>query len=127
VRNGVDLREIKLGDRTAYDLLQEYASEAPGPGLPTLHEALAKMIGTKEYQAMEDGDLQTKPSKLNTLANIVEQYRTVAYRRLLKENPSLAYETLRRDAVASDKLKEGLTGRPGTAEEILKALGNNPN
>jgi hypothetical protein len=122
-QGSLDLREVKLGDRTAYDIMQEDAANPAVPGGPSLHDELAAMINSKLYQSMEDGDRETKPSKFNTLEGIVMNHRKAALDRLIRSNPQIRLQALRKDAEAVDSFSENFTGQPGNAMEVLKAAG----
>lgn len=121
VRNGVDLRELKLKDgRTAYDILQEYAG-GPKDG-PDLREALEGLMKSKEYAAMEDGGPGIAATKLNAISGIVQNYRESAFKRLMFEYPEVRNAVLTRDVSARAQFLEN-TGNPGLATRLLNAIG----
>lgn len=85
---GLDLRDITLkSGRTAYDRFQELSSHVPGEKPLKYH--LEKLIKSKTYQHMPDGDAGVTGTRLNTLNRVVSDYRKAARNALIRENPEL--------------------------------------
>lgn len=122
--NGVDLRDVTLSDgRNAYDRYQELAANPfPGAGL-TLKVALKRLIESEAYQMLPDGEAGVRGTRLNAFAGVVQDYRAAGYKKLLKEYPEVGRLTRRKQAEAAGQLKENITGTPGAASELMKALG----
>ncbi len=121
---GVDLRDLSLTDgKNAYQRLQELSGHIPGQ--PSLKAVLAKIIKTKEYQSLVDGDPEIKGTRLNALGRAVEGYRESAKMVFLQQNPelhSLIGKRQRevRGAVLTNQQSKGQPGAAASA--ILQAL-----
>lgn len=123
VQGGVDLRDFTLSDgRNAYDRFQELAAK-PVPNMPHVKETLARLIESKEYQHMEDGDAGTKTTKINALAGVVQDYRQAAFRQMLADYPELYRETRAKEAEAAAKYLDNSTGSSDAGDRLRKALG----
>lgn len=122
--NGVDLRDVTLSDgQNAYDIYQQFASNPfPGAGL-TLKVALRRLIESDAYQMLPDGEAGVRGTRLNAFAGVIQDYRKAGYQKLLKEYPEVGRLTRRKQAEAAGQLKENITGTPGAASELMKALG----
>lgn len=122
--NDVDLRDVTLSDgQNAYDVYQQFAANPfPGAGL-SLKDALRRLITSDLYQLMPDGDAGVRGTRLNAFAGVIQDYRAAAYKRLLHDYPEVGRLTRRKQAQAASQLKENITGIPGTASELMKALG----
>lgn len=120
---GVDLRDITLkSGQNAYDRLQELSAHIPGQ--QSLKDALSFLIQTKYYQAMPDGDADVVGTRINALSSSVEQYRQVAKRYLVWENPELQPLVKARQRAARGAFLENQKARQGggSARAILDAL-----
>lgn len=125
-REGVDLRDVTLSDgRNAYDLFQEYAAK-PSKGR-SLKESLTKVIEADNYQLLVDGPAAVKGTKLYALSGVVQKYREVAYKRLLKEYPEFRTQIMQRKLQVKSELtankKAESRGQTGSAEQLLQSLG----
>jgi hypothetical protein len=122
---GVDLRDITLeSGQNAYDRLQELSGDLPHR--KPLKDYLAKLIQSRFYQNMPDGESGVKGTRLHAIGKLVEQYRMEALRKLVVENPELralikARQKEARGAIL--KNREAQTKREPGAQELLKALG----
>jgi hypothetical protein len=77
-----DLRDVILEDgRNAYDRLQEL-SRKPGKGLPTMVEALEKVVNTGAFKAAPHGKGHEDSTKEFMLMKVVTDYRRMAKERL---------------------------------------------
>lgn len=123
VQGGVDLREVTLPDgRNAYDRFQELAAQ-PSPEMPNVKKTLAALIRRKEYLNMDDGDVGTKTTKLNTLMGIVQPYRQAAFKQMLVEYPDLYKATKAKQTEAAAKYLDNATGSTSAGDKLRKALG----
>lgn len=123
-RNGIDLRDFELEDgRNAYDVLQEY-SGSPKSGMP-LKTALSRLIGSKAYGQLADGDASTKGTKLNALSGVVSKYRAAAYKRLLSESDKLRDAIYERQILARGEVLRNKRGQRtnNDTSEMLNSLG----
>lgn len=122
---GVDLRDITLeSGQNAYDRLQELGGDLPHR--KPLKDYLAKLIQSRFYQNMPDGDSDVKGTRLHAIGKLVGQYRMEAQRKLVTENPELrAFIKARQKEARGAILKnrEAETKREPGAQELLKALG----
>jgi hypothetical protein len=85
---GLDLRDITLkSGRTAYDRFQELSGHVPGQKPLKYH--LEKLIKSKTYRDMPDGDPGVTGTRLNALNKIITKYREAARYALIRENPEL--------------------------------------
>ncbi len=122
---GVDLRDITLeSGQNAYDRLQELGGDLPHR--KPLKDYLAKLIQSRFYQNMPDGESGVKGTRLHAIGKLVEQYRMEARRKLVVENPELralikARQKEARGAIL--KNREAQTKREPGAQELLQALG----
>lgn len=121
---GVDLRDVTLkSGQNAYERFQQLGGQLPGAN--SLKTQLEKIIKTKAYQDMPDGDSEVKGTRLNWLGKFVTQYRTAARKVLIRENPELMqYFKARQKAAAGaiiENRKNSREGDPG-ARSILEAL-----
>lgn len=125
VRDGVDLREVRLpNNRTAYDVLQQYAGNDDGemgPAKP-LRKALEDLMASKAYQDMEDGGPGIAATKLNAISGIVQTYRELAYKKVLAEYPEVKQQVLMNKQKGRIKYLEN-TGNKGAAQNIMDAIG----
>jgi hypothetical protein len=121
---GVDLRDITLkSGRNAYDRYQELSGQLPKR--KSLKEYLAKAIQSEPYQDMADGDSGVKGTRQYVLGQTVEQYRGMAKKVLIQENPELqalikARQKAARGAYIENRQRRQ-QGEPG-GRELLKAL-----
>jgi hypothetical protein len=85
---GVDLRDITLSNgQNAYDRYQELAGHLPGR--KSLKKYLADLIQSQRYQDLPDGDAVVKGTRIHALGAMVEKYRDVAKKVLIRENQEL--------------------------------------
>lgn len=121
---GVDLRDLTLADgKNAYQRLQELSGHIPGQ--PSLKAVLAKIIKTKEYQDLVDGDSEIKGTRLNALGQAVQKYRESAKKVFLQQNPELhsLIGKRQREVRGAVLTNQQSKGQPGpAASAILKAL-----
>ncbi|RWI06890.1 MAG: hypothetical protein EOQ89_03550 [Mesorhizobium sp.] len=121
---GVDLRDLTLKDgKNAYQRLQELSGHIPGQ--PSLKAVVAKVIKSKAYQDLVDGDAEIRGTRLNALGQTVQKYREAAKKVFLQENPELhpligARQREVRGAVLTNKQQKGQPGAAATS--ILQAL-----
>ncbi|MBO6814557.1 MAG: hypothetical protein JJ891_06840 [Rhizobiaceae bacterium] len=122
-RDGVDLRDIKLeGGRSAYDKLQELVIK-PTKGSPTLKRSLEKLIRSKGYATLVDGDSGTRGTRLNAFSSVVSKYRRAAYQRLLKDYPEVRKQVTQRKLDVRTALQTRKTSQEDAARELFDALG----
>lgn len=92
-KGGVDLREVDLPNgQTAFDRYQELIQKPQGKRM-TVKAAVAKVIQSPSYQRMADGPASLQGTKLWALTKVLNSYREIAYKQLLRENPDLAKAT----------------------------------
>jgi hypothetical protein len=121
---GVDLRDITLASgQNAYDRYQELSSELPGQ--PPLKAVLGRLIKSKTYQNMPDGDPNVTGTKINTLTRMAVKYRKAAKKMLVAQNHDLqklvnARQKEARGAIIANQKKQ-LQGDP-SARALLDAL-----
>ena len=120
---GVDLREYRLqSGQTAFDRYQEL-SQRPVDNMPTMKEALAKLILSDKYKLLPDGDGGTEGTRLWALNKIVRKYRDAALKVLYKENPDLHKATTERQAAAREAYRENLLKQQLTNDNTNVAAG----
>jgi hypothetical protein len=87
---GVDLRQFRGSNGySAYDRLQELVGTTSIGG-QTLHQQLAKLIGSDAYQHMlTDSSVQYEGSRKQAIDQIIGKYRLGAESILLQENPEV--------------------------------------
>jgi hypothetical protein len=83
-------------------VIQLMAGKQPD-GEPTLHAALTTMMASPEYQAKEDGPNGGKAMMLHL---VYRAYQAGATRRLLEEDPHLAWEVERARREVASKLQD---------------------
>ncbi|MBB1249206.1 hypothetical protein [Rhizobium sp. G21] len=120
--NGMDLRDVTLkSGQNAYDRYQELAAK-PEEGGPSLKESLEKLIRTKDYEDMPDGETGQPGSRLNAIQGIVQKYRTAGFKRLQEENPELRTQMLQHKYKAAAGYLDN-TGQKSAGDQLRKALG----
>lgn len=83
----VDLRkETYKGDQSIYDRWQELTGEIKVGG-KTLRQRLEKTIQSRSYKRLSDGNRDFTGENEKILKKIITQYREVAKKTLMKENP----------------------------------------
>lgn len=121
---GVDLRDITLkSGQNAYDRLQELSGQLPKR--KSLKEYLAGTIQSQAYQDMPDGAAGVKGTRQYAIGLTTEQYRSMAKKALVSENPELreligARQRAARGAYIENRQRRQ-QGEPG-GRELLKAL-----
>lgn len=121
---GVDLRDITLkSGQNAYDRLQELSGQLPKR--KSLKDYLAKTIQSLAYQDMPDGAPDVKGTRQYAIGLTTEQYRGMAKKVLIMENPELqalikARQRAARGAYIENRQRRQ-QGEPG-ARELLGAL-----
>ncbi len=93
------------------DRLIQLMTQSVG-GDPTLHEALTKMIASEDYAKKEDGP---NGGKAMMLRRTYDAYKASAERRLLAEDPHLAWEVERAKRIVASKL-QNVDARKATAD-----------
>lgn len=121
---GVDLRDVTLeSGQNAYDRYQELSGHIPGQR--SLRDHLVRLIESRAYQDMPDGEAGVVGTRLNALGRTTTQYRQAARAHLLRENPELQSLVKARQRKARGKTLESrrqrTEGQPG-ARELLDAL-----
>lgn len=90
----VDLTQFKGldGVHTAYDRYQELIAQ-PKPGMPTLRQALQKVIVDPRYQdKLTDGEFgndSKEGTRIMQLHRVIGMYRQAASKVLMQENPEI--------------------------------------
>lgn len=87
--NGQDLTQVPAGSTNAYDRWGELTGTVRLGG-DTLREKLRRLIGSRQYQALEpdivDKKLSPRADRINA---VLHDYRAAAFEQLQKENPKL--------------------------------------
>lgn len=121
--NGLDLRDVTLkSGQNAYDRYQELAAK-PEAGVPSLKESLERLIRSKDYEDMPDGETGQPGSRLNAIQGIVQKYRQAGFKKLQEENPELRTQMLQHKYKAAAKFFDNQTGSSGLGDQLRKALG----
>lgn len=83
----VDLRKVTYkDDQSIYDRWQELTGEIKVGG-KTLRQRLEKMISSRSYKRLSDGNRDFTGENEKILKKIITQYRDAAKKTLMKENP----------------------------------------
>ncbi len=87
--NGQDLTQVPVGQSNAYDRWGELTGSVRLGG-STLRERLRKLIGSRQYQALEPDIVDKKLSpRAELINNAIHDYRAAAFDQLQRENPKL--------------------------------------
>jgi hypothetical protein len=90
VRGGVDLRTIRVGDETAYEVFSRLQGEVKIGGL-TLQQALKREIDSPRYQrASPVSSRGVESPRIQYLNSIVAKYRREAYRETARRSDDLS-------------------------------------
>ena len=125
VRDGVDLRKLTLeSGQNAFDRYQELMAN-PESGQVPLKKALAKLIGSREYQELLDGAGEEKGSKLYALQKVIVAYRDSAYSNLLANSKVVQNEVLKKKYSFAASAADKANGNTNMAEQLLNMIQNN--
>lgn len=87
---GTDLSQITLPNgQSAYDRRLELIGQVKKGGL-NLHDALKNLYKSSDYQTLVKGGTSLLPQRQTATENVLNSYRTQAFRQLLQENPAIA-------------------------------------
>lgn len=118
----VDLRDLTMKDGTsAWEKYQELARQ-PMPGMPTLKAQAERLIESKGYQSLVDGDEQTKGTKAYRLLGLIKDYREAARAELLRD-PNVRQAVYQRRVDVRNALA-AKHPNPTNANKVSKTLEN---
>jgi hypothetical protein len=87
--NGQDLTQVPVGETNAYDRWGELTGTVKLGG-DTLREKLKRLIGSRQYQALEPDIVDKRLSpRAELINNTIHDYRARAFEQLQQENPKL--------------------------------------
>jgi hypothetical protein len=87
--NGQDLTQVPVGETNAYDRWGELTGTVKLGG-DTLREKLRRLIGSRQYQALEPDIIDKRLSpRAELINNTIHDYRARAFEQLQQENPKL--------------------------------------
>jgi hypothetical protein len=116
----VDLTSRKYGtkgDLTPYDRMMEIMAN-PGNGMPSLRDAVSKIVTGPNWEKMSPGvpGVQEGGTRFDVINNVVQKYRDMAQKRLIKEFPALKEAT----AVSKVSKDAARRGGPTALERVMK-------